>query len=49
MVAIKAVTATNRKKCVAPRRAGEAVAIQMIPKICKRMKFNIINVLCFMF
>lgn len=34
-VAMKAVTATNKKKWVAPKKAGEAVAIQMIPKIWK--------------
>ena len=32
---MNAVTTTKRKKCVAPRRAGEAVAMQMIPKIWK--------------
>lgn len=31
MVAMNDVTATNRKKCVAPNKAGEAVDMIMIP------------------
>lgn len=43
IVPIKLTVATNKKKCVPPVNAGEANAIQKIPRTCRRNTLNNIH------